>query len=66
MRFNMVFAMPCCCVLNLVRKRQIFLEILSGNDLPYAVALNDICDLASKVKVTQFELGFGASVYQIW
>ena len=32
-------------------------EILSGNQLSYSVALNDLCDLENKVKCTQFVLG---------
>ena len=55
----MVIAIPCFCVPILVRIRQIFLEILSGNHLSYAVALNDICDLGNEVKVTWFKLGCG-------
>ena len=55
---NFAFGLPWCfSVPNLVRIRQIFLEILSGNHLSYVVALNDLCDLENEVKVTQFELG---------
>ena len=36
---------------------QIFLDILSGNHLSYAVVLNTLCDSEIWVKVTQFELG---------
>ena len=50
--------MPSCfCVPNLVRICQEFLEILSGNPLPYAVALNDLCNLENVVTVTRFEFG---------
>ena len=56
-RSNLVFASHWCfCVPNLVRIRQIFLAILSGNHLSHAVALNEICDLEINVKVTGFEL----------
>ena len=41
----------------MVRARQIVLQILSENHLSYGVALNDLCDLENKVKVTRFELG---------
>ena len=43
------------CAPNLVRIRQIFLEIMSGNHLTYVVALNNLCDLENKVEVTRFE-----------
>ena len=42
---------------NLVRIRQIFLQILSGNHLSSVVASNDLCDLENEVKVTWFEVG---------
>ena len=42
-----------------MRIHQIFLEILSGNHISYAILLNDICDLGNEVKVTRFELGCG-------
>ena len=55
---NLVFVFPWCFwVSYFVRICQIFLQILSRNHLPYAVALNYLCDLENKVKVTRFELG---------
>ena len=60
MRFKLLLATPCCfCAPNLVRISQIFLEILSGNNLSYAVASNDLCDLGNEVKDTGLELGSG-------
>ena len=54
---NLVFVLPwCSCILYLVRIHKIFLEILSGSHLSYAVALNGLCDLENEVKVTQLEL----------
>ena len=47
----------CSCVLYLVRIHQIFLEILSGNHLSYAVALKCLCNLENEIIVTRFELG---------
>ena len=41
-----------------MRIHPIFFEILSGNHVRYAIALNDLGDLENKVKFTQFELGF--------
>ena len=55
---NLVFVLPWCFwVPILVRIYQIFLQIMSGNHLSYAVAFNDLCDLGNKVKVTRFKLG---------
>ena len=54
---NKVFALPWCSyVPNLVRIRQLFLEILSENHLSHGVSLNDLCDLEIEVKVTRVKL----------
>ena len=53
---NLVFVLPWCFwVQNLVRIHQLLPQVLSGNHLSHA--LNDLCDLQNKVKVTQFERG---------
>ena len=55
---NLVFDLPWCfCVPNLVRRDQIFLQILSRNHRAYVVDLNDVCNPDNEVKVTQFKLG---------
>ena len=54
----MVSALPwCLCVPNSVRISRIFLQILSGNHLSYAIGLNELCALENKVKLTWFEIG---------
>ena len=47
----------CSCVPYLVRIDQIFLQILSGNHLSHADALNNLCEVEIDVKFTRFELG---------
>ena len=55
---NLVFDLPSCfCVPTLVSICQIFLKILSGNHLSYAVAFNDLCNLENEVNITRLELG---------
>ena len=46
------------CYPSLVRIHQIFLEVLSGNHLSYAVALNDLYDIENEVKITSSSLVF--------
>ena len=43
---------------ELVRIRQIFLEITSGNPFPYVFVLSDLFDLENDAKVTRFKLAF--------
>ena len=47
-----------------MKLRQIILQILSRNHLSYVAILNDLCDIESKIKVTQFELGLWPSYGQ--